>query len=494
MVAQNLPQVDQERLEALGPAERIVNTLTTFSDHLVHNRPGIVTADNRFNTGVRWEQVTWVEEGEGDDKTKVVYKVTKAGKRVNKARIGTLREADNKVLSDRGQIIGEYRTPSDFPVFPEVAVYLYRQVAEAYKMDNEFVARWASWQYGKDSKDLKVILAAFLLVQERSGQPIKEDGEVLFLDDDFRAVGEAMCLITSAGYLDAKLILRIGDVLRLPGIAEINRELGFGRSARNPAMGRYNRVVTRWLRYREDNPKMLKGLVKAGQRKMIMKLSRMVSYKPSTPKFFEILRWKQKQAKDGRRQMLDVKVAEAETWEGLDEAAICGKIIKDRPGYKRIVGLLPSEVGLTRAIMAAAIEAGSVSNTDLIILTPTLEELGLLTVPDVQARWKAACDAAENQRAANIARNVKSKEAKEGLQDAADKAVQKVLEEATKDLRVYVIVDKSGSMDRHVLVGPADLSDGIGVDHPFLDILPDHSVDRGQLGCGEVCDQLCIRG
>lgn len=37
--------VDQQRIETLGPAERIVSTLTTYTDHAVHNRPGIVTKD-----------------------------------------------------------------------------------------------------------------------------------------------------------------------------------------------------------------------------------------------------------------------------------------------------------------------------------------------------------------------------------------------------------------------------------------------------------------
>jgi len=205
--------------------------------------------------------------------------------------------------------------------------------------------------------------------------------------------------------------------------------------------------VTRWLRYREQNPKMLEGLVKAGFRTTVQKLARRVGYKPTTPTFFQTLRWKQKQAKDGRREIaIGEEVAAAETWEGLDEKAVCERIIETKPNWKRLVGLLPASVGLTRAVAAAAIEAGSVSNTDLIILTPTLEELGLLAVPEIQKRWKAATETAENQRAANIAKNVKTKEVKDALEEASDKAVQKAFEEATKDLRIYVVIDKSGSM------------------------------------------------
>jgi len=96
--------------------------------------------------------------------------------------------------------------------------------------------------------------------------------------------------------------------------------------------------------------------------------------------------------------------------------------------------------------MAAAIEAGCLSNKDLVIATPTLEELGLLEVQDVKERWQTAVKAAEDQRAANIARNVRSKEAKETLEEGADVAMQKVVEEATRGLRIYVCVDISGSM------------------------------------------------
>jgi von Willebrand factor type A domain len=96
--------------------------------------------------------------------------------------------------------------------------------------------------------------------------------------------------------------------------------------------------------------------------------------------------------------------------------------------------------------MAAAIEAGSLSNKDLVIATPTLEDLGLLQVQEVRDRWQVALRASEDQRAANIARNVKSKDTKEVLQVAADVAVQKAVAEVMKGLRIYILVDISGSM------------------------------------------------
>ena len=444
-------QIDPKRIEALGPAERIIQTLLSSTDHLCHARPGLVTkAPGQF--GVKWEQVTWKLEGDGDVKSKVVYRLEKQGKKQIKTRIGTL--SDNGDVVEKGVVLGQYRKPNDYKkLFPEIATYLYRQVADIFLMDNEFAARWASYAFHQENRDLKVILAAFLLVQNRAGAPVMEDGEVLFKDDDFRSVGEAMFLIKGKGNasMEPKLLERVGDLLKLEGVAAINRELGFGKSGKNPALGRYEKAVAKWLGYREQNPKMLEGLVKGGMRNTVINLARRIHYKPVTEGFYEVLRWKQKQATDGRRTLaIGKEVAAAESWTGMDEAAVCQKIVTEKPGFKRLVGLLPKGVGLTAAVMAAAIEAGSVSDKDLLLLTPTLEELGLLTIEPFASKWKAATQKAEDQRATNIARNVKTEKAREGLQEATDVATAKALEKATKGLRVYVFVDKSASMENAI--------------------------------------------
>ncbi|MEL6348523.1 MAG: vWA domain-containing protein [Myxococcota bacterium] len=434
--------LNPRRIESLGPAERIIETLLTFSDHMVHNRPGMVVTDARAPHGVRWYPVTHQD--------KVVYRLEKGKKRAKSARVrvGTLRE-DGKIVH-MNQEVGEYRKPG---LFPEVAGWLYGQIAEVWKMDNDFAARWASWSFAQEHRDLKVALAAMMLVQSRYGEPVVEDGEVLFYDDDHRSIGEAMCLLRRRDNrdLNPKLLLRVGDLLSLPSVAEINRQLGFGRSSRSAPMGRYPKAVTKWLQHRENNPKMLEGLVRAGFRSTVMKLARRVGYKPHSPQFFDILRWKQKQSDDGRRSIaIGAAVKQAESWSGLSEAEVCQRIVETRPNYKRLVGLLPPELGLTRAVVAAAVQAGCLSDADLIILTPTLEDLGLLDVPMVGERWMAATAKAEDQRAANIAKRVRSKETAEKLQEAADKALQKAVKAQLRGLRVYVAVDVSASMSQSI--------------------------------------------
>jgi hypothetical protein len=432
--------------ENLGPAERIINSLLAYTDHMVHNRPGVVIPDRRFNTGVRWQFVTHKEEGG----QKVVYALTKVGKKTTRTRLGVM-QPDRSVV-ENGAKIGDYR-PAGYN--REAAAWMYRQVAEVWKLDNEFAARWASYAFKNDkNRDLKVILCAFMLVQSRQGDPVKgADGKVEFFDDDFREVGEAMILSDEKGveHFDAKLLIRVREILSLPEIATINRELGFGRSTRKAPLGRWEKAVTRWLQYRERNPKMLEGLVKAGLRNKVVSLAQQVGYKPDSPNFYRILRWEQNQAKDGHRQLaIGEAVAAGETWEGLTEEQVCQRIMKDKPKWNRLAVMLPKSTGLTRAIMAAAIEAGSVSNKELIILSPTLEELGLLQVQNIRERWERAQREAEDTRAANVAQRMKSKEAQEKLQEAADVAVQKAVAEVVKGMLVYVCIDISGSMTNSI--------------------------------------------
>ena len=431
--------------EKLGPAERILQTLLNHTDHMVHNRPGMVTPDARHTIGVRWVPVTHKEE----DGQKVVYELTKVGKKTEKIRKGVMR-ADGKI-EENGKVVGEYRAPD---LFPEVAAWMYRQVAEVWKMDNEFAARWASYAFSQEHRDLKVVLAAFMLVQTRKGDPVVDGGKIAFYDEDYRDIGEAMLLIhrRDGKDLNPKLLLRVHDLLKLPGIAAINRELGFGNSARHPFLGRWSKAAEKWLQFREENPKMLDGLIKAGFKSTVKALARAIGYKPATPKFFEALGWAQDQAKDGRRQMLiGVELEKQATLEDMNEAEICGWIVAEKPNWKRIVGMLPKKFGVTRAIMSAAVESGSLSNKDLIILTPTLEELGLLEVKEVKEKWDRALKKAEDDmRAANIARNVKSKVVQEQLVAASDVALQKTVEQVTKNLRIYVVIDVSGSMGQSI--------------------------------------------
>ncbi len=390
----------------VGPAEKLLDLVLSGSAHLWHNRPGVEVA------GV-WQ-----------------------------------------AKPKKGQPLPKHAKDVKPGLHVAAAVRLYEKLLEIYALNQDLFAHFASYALTQtDWRDLKVACAALMLVQRRSGQPIKEDdGAVAFYDDDFRRIGEAMLLFyekKSTRMITPKAVLRVAQLLETDEIARLNRKAGFGDPAsKKPPLGRWKRAAQKWLQLRERNPAMLKGLVKAGFKETIKAIARKAGYKPDTQKFFEILGWKQKQAEGGHRQvgLGTLTLQKQERFDGLSEAEICEAIVEQRLTYKDAIGRLPKDVGLTPAIMAALLP--SLSDRDLRILTPTLEELGLMADAEVRERWERAIATATDQRALNIAKNVQSKELREKLSEAADNAAQKAVAEATKDVdvRVLFLIDKSGSM------------------------------------------------
>mgnify|MGYP002382084138 CR=1 FL=1 len=387
-----------------GPAERLLDVVLGSSAHLWHNRPGL-------DVGGVWH-----------------------ARRHAKKLTGT---------------------PVAPGLFVPAATRLYGQLVEIYKLSAELFAHFASYALVEtDWRDLKVACAALMLVQKRAGEPLHDDdGSVAFYDDDYRAVGEAMLLFyekKSPRMLTPKGILRVAELLETAEIAALNKRAGFGDPAAKKApLGRWKRAATRWLALREKNLPMLQGLVRAGYKETIKKIARKAGYKPESQAFFEVLGWKQKQAEGGHRTVGlsgELKVQKRERFDGLSEAEICESIVDQKLSYKDVVGRLPKDVGLTPAIMVCLLP--SLSDKDLRMLTPTLEELGLMTEPEVRKRWERAIENATDQRSLHIAKNVKSKALVAKLEEAADNAAKKAVAEATREADVHVmfLIDQSGSM------------------------------------------------
>lgn len=392
----------------VGPAERLLDLVLQSSAHLWHNRPGL-------DAGGVWMPRKGAARSRG------------------RARDGS---------------------PVAPGLFVPAASLLYGKLLDIYLLNATLMAHFASYVLEKTEwRDLKVACAALMLVQPRAGQPIKgDDGKVEFHEDDYRAIGEAMVLRyekQSTRMLTPRGILRIAELLETPAIAELNRIAGFADpTSSSPPLGRWTKAATRWLMVREENPAMLEGLVRAGFKSTLKQLARKVGYKPATQRFFELLGWKQKQSDGGHRTvgLVTLKVEKKKRFNDLSEAEICEAIVEQRLSYKETIGRLPKGMGLTPAIMAALLP--TLSDRELRILTPTLEELGLMTDRDVQARWQQALARTTDQRGLHIAKNVRSRELKEQLEASADVAAQRAREESDGgDVHVIFLVDKSGSME-----------------------------------------------
>src|SRR5262245_40591576 len=173
----------------------------------------------------------------------------------------------------------------------------------------------------------------------------------------------------------------------------------------------------------------------------------MVGYKPKSKRFFEVLGWKQKQAAEGHRTigLTDLQIRKL-SFDGMSEKEICETIQAEKLGWKQVMGMLPKKTGLTPAIFVALLD--EFSDKDLTILTPTLEELGLLKHEPIKQRWQKAIDSQEDQRTRNIAKNLRDRELAGKLEASADAAVTKAVTEATKeaDIHIMFLIDTSGSM------------------------------------------------
>jgi hypothetical protein len=394
-----------------GPAEKLLDLVLNSSAHLWHNRPG-------YNVKGQWFPAR--------GRLRIKYK--------------------KKLILKPG-------------LFVPAAVKLYSELLEIYQFNAKLMAHFASYALLETEwRDLKVACAALMLVQPLSGQPIfEDDGCVAFHDDDYREIAEAMILYYKKGsqnMLNPKSLLRIAQLLENTQIARINREAGFAsEESKKPPLGRWKSAAKQWLRMREQNLPMLEGLVKAGYKETIKKICRKCGYKALSQNFFECLGWAQKSHKLGHRDigLGELNLQKRDRFDGLEEADICQRIVDEKLQFKDVVGRLPKNLGLTPAIMVTLLS--SLSDRDLRILTPTLENLDLLDVPVIRQRWQRAIENSTDQRALNIAKNVRSKELKETLKSAADHATRNAFDKASKERVVHVmfLVDKSGSMEQAIL-------------------------------------------
>src|SRR5918996_128504 len=224
MNAKNGPPLPEVQM---GPAEKLLDLVLNSSAHLWHNRPGYSVKD------------TW------------------------------------HPLAPRAAALPKGARRVSPGLFVPSAVALYRRLLEIHQLNADLMAHFASYALTQtDWRDLKVACAALMLVQNQSGQPVRDDaGTVAFRENDYRAIGEAMLLHyqkKSARKFTPKGVLRVAELLETSEIAALNRGAGFGDPAsKKPPMGRWRSAATRWLAAREQNTPMLEGLVKAGFKETI---------------------------------------------------------------------------------------------------------------------------------------------------------------------------------------------------------------------------------
>jgi hypothetical protein len=192
-------------------------------------------------------------------------------------------------------------------------------------------------------------------------------------------------------------------------------------------------ALRKYIRYRENNLQMIKGIKKAGLRKVLMNLYRMARIAPST-EVAEILRWKQK---DGRK----IKVEQALSFENMSDIDIAKKIRKEKINPIVALGILPERIS---PVVAVAILEQTTGN-QAVILHSLFERQGLLKHDEIvklfEEKIKIAKDAINRVERMNT---VMSDKVEKVLKEEKSK---KRKEEFGEIGKIFVHIDISGSME-----------------------------------------------
>jgi hypothetical protein len=168
-------------------------------------------------------------------------------------------------------------------LFLPTAKALYGTLLRIHQLDPALSVRLACFALLQmRRRDLKAACAALMLVQPEARLRDVGQGMLLFHDGG------------SARMLTPKGILRIAELLETPEIAALNRGAGFGPPGGvRPPLGRWKRAAAHWLRASEA-PGRLELLVQRGWRESVKAIARRCGHRALDPRFYEVLRWKQK--------------------------------------------------------------------------------------------------------------------------------------------------------------------------------------------------------
>ena len=306
------------------------------------------------------------------------------------------------------------------------------QVAETFaklaKEDPVFLAHFTSYAVSKlDSKDLKVVSTFFNSLSDADGTPflVKEkDGKVYNSDykkPNLRMISQAALLA-----LEPKLALR---VLKL---ARKKESYGGIFSSGSHYSKSLKTAAKKYLKYRENNLRMIEGIKKSGLSNIYKNIYRMARMAPST-EVAEILRWEQK---DGRK----IEKREALSFEGLEDLEIAKKIREEKLSPHVALGMLPEKIS---PVIAVAVLEQATGN-QAIILQSLWEGQGLLQDKEIQELFESKISTAKDaiDRVERINSNVSA-----GTKKIMDTKKSEIRKEQTGDIgRVFVHIDISTSM------------------------------------------------
>jgi len=300
--------------------------------------------------------------------------------------------------------------------------------------DPYFLAHFTSYAINKlDSKDLKVITTFANALSDADGTPFvtgtDTEGRPVY-SKDFKKPNLRMISQAAIQQLDPKLVSRVVE------IANIKQALGSKREATH-FPNSLKTAVKKWVKFRENNPKAMEGIKKAGFAPTVQYIYRMLHLKPDL-ETASILGWKQGSKKKGnieeieKRTLIDFK--------GLSDIEIAQKIQDEKLPVLGALGALPEKI--SPVVAAALLEQAS--GNQAVILRNLFDSQGLLKDKEVLKVFTEKIKTAKT-----------ALDRVEKLNTEVDEDVQKVLKTAKAEKRkddvgdigrVFVHIDISGSM------------------------------------------------
>jgi hypothetical protein len=300
--------------------------------------------------------------------------------------------------------------------------------AELAEKDPLFLAHFLSYTFKKlDTKDLKVMATFVNSLSDADGTPFVSGGE--YHKPNLRLISAAAFM-----QLDPKLAFRV--------VKLANTKQPVGRLQNGTHFSKHLKTaLKKYLRYRENNPKVLESARKAGFTSTFKALYRIAKLAPS-PEACKVFRWKQKAGYPGA----DIKINAALSFHGLSDLDIAKQIRDLRLSPKVAFSLLPDKI--SPVIAASILE--QCNGDDAVVYTSLFEEQGLLKHKEIRDLYDAKIRTAKQ-----------SLDRVERIKQNLDESTKQVMRDAKADVRkqqvgdigsVFVHLDISGSMTQALVI------------------------------------------
>ena len=287
--------------------------------------------------------------------------------------------------------------------------------------DPYFLSHFVSWiiTTRHPSKDLSVLSVYANALSSADGRPFQAGSK--YNKPNLRYVSAAaLC------QMEPKLVLRIKRLGQIK--FEVKDLLNKGSHCPNCLMT----AIKKYLKYREANIEIMKGIKKAGLSNTVQNLYRSVHLSPSD-EAASILRWQQKDKKiEFAKPLFDFK--------DLSDLEIAKKIREEKIPVLGAIGALPH---ISPVIAVALLEQAT--GNQAVILRKTFEDSGVLQDKEIMKLYSEKVKEAKT-----------SIDRVETISKLASAEVKKVLKEARADVRkqvmvdigkIYLMVDYSPSME-----------------------------------------------